>query len=232
MARIGYLHTFFYTAVLFVQTACATTAELTCDKDLANNFLDNIHVGRSKDVFSAIKRCAEQGNVLHQTILGYFYTYKDKNPYYNYKTGIEWHRKAASHGAVEAQFMCAQAIYLGRLRVDDEVIQKAYYKEAFEWYRKAADQGHPDALLRLGEYYDSRTLDTETAYFWYLLADRKFKPSSISKRFPISNMKKMLESKRITTESIERATIRADQWEKEHPNVPKIWPSDDWIENF
>ena len=223
-----YTHSFFIIFLFFVQTACASE----CNKELAQNTLDTLHNGNASKAYKMIKSCAEQGNARSESVLGYLYTYETNNPYYNIKKGLEWHRKAAQQGNAEAQFMCGLALDLSRVHLDDEAQKRSYYNEALEWFKKAADQGHPRAMAQLAQYYEERTFEPETAYFWYLLAKRKYSDKSMWKKFTVSFMNKMEENGEITKEGIERATARADKWDKDHPNVLKVWPVDDWIDNM
>jgi len=60
--------------------------------------------------------------------------------------GVEWFRKAAAKGQVQAQFLLGTIFDGGKNVTQDRAA-------AAKWYRKAAEQGHPQAQFNLGLMY-------------------------------------------------------------------------------
>ena len=87
----------------------------------------------------------------------YFYGRKGKD--ISYKDAIEWYRKAAEQGDVDAQNKLGHCYYNG-----NGVSQS--YVEAAKWYRKAAEQGDVNAQFNLGCCY-YRVEAFEEATKWY-----------------------------------------------------------------
>ena len=87
----------------------------------------------------------------------YFYGRKGKD--ISYKDAIEWYRKAAEQGDVDAQNKLGHCYYNG-----NGVSQS--YVEAAKWYRKAAEQGDVNAQINLGCcYYSVEAFEEATKWF-------------------------------------------------------------------
>ncbi len=84
----------------------------------------------------------------------------------NYKEAVDWYRKAAEHGQVQAQNT------LG-LRYEKGEGVNQDYKTAAYWYKEAAKNGHTQAQNNLGFMYSEGIgveLDYTEAVKWYLMA--------------------------------------------------------------
>ncbi|MDD3063871.1 MAG: tetratricopeptide repeat protein, partial [Massilibacteroides sp.] len=76
---------------------------------------------------------------------------------------VNWYRKAAEQGLVEAQLNLGSCYYNGTGVTQDST-------EAVNWYRKAAEQGNADAQFNLGVFYRygiGVTQDSTEAVNWY-----------------------------------------------------------------
>ena len=79
---------------------------------------------------------------------------------------LNWYRKAAEQGHVQAQFNLGRMCRNGWGAPEDDA-------EAVKWFRKAAVQGNAIAQCRLGTMYDTGEgvlEDDVTAYAWYSVA--------------------------------------------------------------
>ena len=145
--------------------------------------------GVPKDAAQAVawwRKAAEQGNATAQRRLGasYLAWYLDgevipKDPTRNpslsleedTKLGVEWLRKAAEKGDVEAQYILGSYFDDAGLEIlinqADAPIRTA---ESIKWYRKAAEQGYADAQNALGLAYDDGKgvpKDAVQAVLWF-----------------------------------------------------------------
>jgi len=95
--------------------------------------------------------------------------YKGEGVPQDYNKAVEWSKKAAEQGFVEAQVRLAGVYYIG-----DGVPQD--YKKAAEWHTRAAQQGSARAQYYLGIMYFVGQGVVEhyvEAYKWALLAGKK-----------------------------------------------------------
>ena len=93
-----------------------------------------------------IRKTADQGDALYQTILGGIYAYGLGVPQ-DYAEAARWYRKAADQGDADAQYHLGFMYDYGQGVTQD-------YTAAMRWYRKAADQGKAYAQYKLGNMYD------------------------------------------------------------------------------
>lgn len=77
----------------------------------------------------------------------------------DWRTAIEWYTKAAEAGDVEAMLMLGDELYAYNKTADQ---QKAIF-----WLEKAADNGSVKAMRSLAYFYETRTLDGESALVWH-----------------------------------------------------------------
>ncbi|MEI6706775.1 MAG: GIY-YIG nuclease family protein [Methylococcales bacterium] len=108
---------------------------LKCDDpvDGSTDFLNTVLLAKSSNVPSA------------QFKLGLMYQL-GKGTNRDYKEAIEWYKKAANQGHIDAQ------INLARMFYDFSWITKNY-TEASQWFTKASEQGNVDAYYYLGKMY-------------------------------------------------------------------------------
>ena len=91
-----------------------------------------------------------------------------------YSKAIEWYRRAADQGHVEAQAALGELYGQGKGVVQD-------YSKAAVWLRRAADQGHKYAQFRLGYLYVEGAgvpQDFSKAIDWYRRAADQGHPSA------------------------------------------------------
>ena len=88
-------------------------------------------------VFTQVRKAAEQGDAKAQSSLGFMYDKGEGIPEDD-QEAVRWYRKAAEQGDAKGQFG------LGGMYDKGEGVPQDY-REALKWYRKAADQGHADA---------------------------------------------------------------------------------------
>lgn len=85
---------------------------------------------------------AKAGNAEAQHLLGLMY-YMGRGVKRDYKTALEWHRKAALQGKADAQYVVGAMYYTGNTVPQDQQL-------AVQWFRRAAEQGHAEAQYALG----------------------------------------------------------------------------------
>lgn len=135
----------------------------------------------SRDLFSQIRKKAEQGNPEAELELGSFYasgTGVSRSP----SKAFKWHQKAAEHGLARAQYQLGmdygqglgvkedqEAALSWFVKAADQGLLEAQFAvglaylngkgtdpnatEAVKWFRKASDAGYPDAKYELGDCY-------------------------------------------------------------------------------
>ena len=107
-----------------------------------------------------IRDLATQGNADAQYKLGEHYSLKNDE-----ELAIEWHRKAAEQGHVNAQYALSWNI------LNERDYTKAEMKESEKWERLAADGGHPEAQYSVGcRFFSGPFLDN--LYRSQALADK------------------------------------------------------------
>jgi len=100
---------------------------------------------RVHDYKWALKEFKADQNRDSQYTLGIMY-FKGEGVKADHLEGIEWFRKAAAQGHVQAQFLLGTMFDAGKDVTQDRAA-------AAKWYRKAADQGHVQAQFNLGLMY-------------------------------------------------------------------------------
>ena len=101
---------------------------------------------------AALRKAAERGKPVAQTLLGVgYYDGLDGIPR-NYPVAVKWFRKAAAQGDANAQTMLGVCYNLGRG-------VKQNNAEAVKWWCRAAAQGDADALKLLGYNANNFGLD-------------------------------------------------------------------------
>jgi TPR repeat protein len=103
----------------------------------------------------------------------------------DYKTALEWHRKAALKGKADAQYVVGAMYYTGNAVIQD-------HKQAVSWFRKAAEQGHPDAQQVLGLMYryhiGGMPQDNVIAYMLWNLAAANGSMNAAEQRSAVKTM--------------------------------------------
>ncbi len=131
---------------------------------------------------------------------------------------MEWFRKAAEQGNVEAQLQLASCYGTG------EGVANKDHSEAVKWYRKAAEQGNAEGQCGLGSYYKiglGVPKDDVLAYMWVNLA-------AVSGNEHARRFREELE-KRMTGEQIAEAQRLARNWK---PSVLSSEVIDGLIDDF
>jgi hypothetical protein len=109
-----------------------------------------------------LKKEAEQGNVVAQSLLGQKYEEGEgvkRNP----RQAFEWYQKAAEQGDLDSQCRLGEFYGIGLINPQD-------FKKSAEWYRKAAEQGSAIAQHNLGVAYSWGTAeprDYKQALRWF-----------------------------------------------------------------
>ena len=93
--------------------------------------MHNVDIAKTRDL-------AAQGDADAQYKLGEHYSYKDE------ELAIEWYRKAAEQGHVNAQYALSHELLSEIYRTEAEV------EESEKWEHLAADGGHPEAQYSVG----------------------------------------------------------------------------------
>lgn len=175
----------FIRSALSLIIACVVSAGIvSCDNNGQKAFEKGevcFEEGSYEEAVEWYKEAAEQGNADAQYKLGYCYANggyevpleSQDSLGYSYEKGmgvdqdwekaVEWLRKAAEQGHIEAQYKLADCYFCGRgVAMDDA--------EAVKWLRKAAEQGHLEAQYNLGECYyegDGVLIDYDEAAKWW-----------------------------------------------------------------
>lgn len=96
----------------------------------------------------SIKKKAEQGDVVSQYELGFYYYSGLHGAQKNPSLAFDWTRKAANAGDRSAQFL------LGKFYAEGVGV-KPSRDTAYKWYLKAANQGHVVAQFSLASAYNT-----------------------------------------------------------------------------
>ena len=116
-------------------------------------------------IFLTYFALANQGDVNAQYEVGLMYQI-GKEVTRNYKSAIEWYKKAAKQNHLNAQLNLAFMFY-------EKSPLDRNYTEAINWFKKAAEQGNADAQFYLGKMYQSgqgTERNLKLAEDWYLKA--------------------------------------------------------------
>ena len=97
--------------------------------------------------FDEMMKLANESNSAAQFNLGVMYDNGDGVPQ-NDAEAVEWYRKAAELGLVDAQVILGNRYHDGKGVPQNDA-------EAIEWYRKAAAQGNTDAQNNLGAMHEN-----------------------------------------------------------------------------
>jgi hypothetical protein len=143
---------------------------------------------------------AKAGNADAQHLLGLMY-YMGRGVKRDYKTALEWHRKAALQGKADAQYVVGAMYYTGNTVPQDQ-------KTAVLWFRRAAEQGHADAQHALGLMYRYHVAgmpqDMVIAYMLWNLSSAGGNSNATDQRAAISKL--------MTPEQIEEAQSLSRNW--------------------
>jgi len=145
-----------------------------------------------KTEFELILKAAEFGDARSQFRIGTFYE-TGFGVRKSFEKAIEWFRKAADQGFVEAMYKLGTLIKEGPSGIEAEVVDddpeesaspsvggilKGIFSEcasfgtaaAFEWFRKAAERGHAEAQYIVGQHYENGEgvkKDEKEAFEWF-----------------------------------------------------------------
>lgn len=135
----------------------------------------------NKDLFSQIRKKAEQGNPEAELALGSFYA-SGTGVSRSLSKAFKWHQKAAEHGLARAQYQLGMDYGQGVGVKEDQATALTWFlkaanqdlleaqfavglaylngkgtdqnaTEAVRWFKKASDAGYPDARYELGDCY-------------------------------------------------------------------------------
>jgi TPR repeat protein len=167
--------------------------------------------GVPQDDVEAVKwfrRAAEQGEADAQNRLGGCYS-DGVGVSRDEVEGVKWYRKAADQGDAVAQYNLGTCYLDGKGVPQDDV-------EGVKWLRKAAEQGDAMAQCDLGLcYLDGKGVpqnDVEAVKWYILAAAQQNKDADQSLTGIVKEM---------TGEQIAEAQRRADEFMRQHVNVPK-----------
>ncbi len=124
--------------------------------ELANGMMTT-DISCSDDDFPKLLEKAKTGDKNTQYELGVFYEEE-----HQYEKAIEWYRKSAEQGHIQAQLDLA---FFHHIK-----ITPPNYTEALKWYTKSAAQGNMQAQCNLGVMYENGEgveINYEEAKKWY-----------------------------------------------------------------
>jgi TPR repeat protein len=122
-------------------------------------------------------RAADAGFVTAMVGLGELYERGDSGLKTDLVLSVQWYRRGAEAGSVEAQVAVATAHYLGR----GAPLDKA---QAARWYRLAAQSGDAGAMYlyaSMVETGDGVERDLDEARYWFAAAARNGEPGAAEK---------------------------------------------------
>ena len=166
--------------------------------------------GDYETALKEVRRLAEQGNPLAQTLFGIMYDEGEGVPQ-DHVDAAKWFGEAAEQGVNYAQFRLGNMYEFGEGVTQD-------YVEAVRWYRLAAEQGSSEAQNNLGRLYNSGfgvTQDFIQAHMWYNLAAAQGEETARENRDIVA--------KKMTPAEISKAQAMAREWmEKHHVPYPAL----------
>ena len=125
-------------------------------------------LGQDRDLITATRLAAEQGDARAQFALGLMYR-DGRGVAQDDAEAVRWYRLAAEQGNADAQFNLGFMYVEGRGVLQNDA-------EAVRWWRPAAEQGQAIAQFNLGLMYDQgRTVrqdDAEAVRWWRLAAEQ------------------------------------------------------------
>lgn len=113
----------------------------------------------NKNATEALKKLEEQGDNGQAEFQKGAEAYQAKK----FKEALDWMKKAADKGVVEAMFNLGVLYYQGEGAAKNDTTAR-------NWYQKAADKGHPTAMYNLGYMYEkgiSVAASSSKALDWY-----------------------------------------------------------------
>ena len=122
----------------------------------------------------------------------------------DHAAAVPWLKKAAERGLMIAQSLYATALWGGDGIAQDRT-------EAVRWFERAGAQGDGASLFNLGQAKFNGlagSKDTETGYYYFLLAERQAKPADQA-RYAEAREKAQ---RQITPDQESRASRRAEKW--------------------
>jgi TonB family protein len=128
----------------------------------------------TNNFINRLKKDAQKGDTLAQSVLGDCYYYGDEEVTQDYKQAVYWYKKAAEQGDVRAQCQLGFCYSKGEGVAQND--QQAVY-----WFKKAAEpkdrqMGSPRAQLVLGfRYKDGKGVakDEQQAFYWWSQAAKQ-----------------------------------------------------------
>ncbi|WP_461206644.1 tetratricopeptide repeat protein [Clostridium sp. DL1XJH146] len=147
----------YYTAYVLYKKA-AEIGEQYCQNRMGNYYYNGEFKGQDySEAVKWYKKSAEQGFHWGQSNLGNCYR-DGKGVKQNYNEAFKWYLRAAENGNAYAQYEVAYCYKYGK-GVKNSIIK------ANEWYEKAADNGNGNAMIVLGDYYNSSILKNKSKAF-------------------------------------------------------------------
>ena len=134
-------------------------------------------LGQDRDLITATRLAAEQGDARAQFALGLMYR-DGRGVAQDDAEAVRWFRLAAEQGMAEAQFNLGGMYVLGEGVPQDDT-------EAEKWFRLAAEQGNADAQYIIGLMYgtgDGLPEDYVLGYAWLNLAAEQGHESAIESK--------------------------------------------------
>ena len=124
---------------------------------------------------------------------------------------LPWLKKAAERGHLIAQNLYGAALWTGNGIAQDRV-------EAVRWFERSANQGDAASLLNMAHAKFNGiggTKDVETAYYYYILAERQAKPNDKAKYSEAREKARQ----QVTPDQERAATEKAAKWSP-RPQTP------------
>lgn len=163
------------------------------------------NAGRYEQALRDIVPLARAGNADAQHLLGLMY-YMGRGVKRDYKSALEWHRKAALQGKADAQYVVGAMYYTGNTVPQDQQL-------AVQWFRRAAEQGHAEAQHALGLLYRFHVAgmphDVVIAYMLWNLASAGGNNNASAQRTALARL--------MSQEQIDEAQALSRNWK---PGTP------------
>lgn len=164
------------------------------------------------DDLAAIKRRAEAGDASAQALLG-----DSLASQFRASEALEWYRKAAGQGNVNAEFRLGEMLLFGGSGIPQELAVKPNPAEGLRWTFRAGTNFHPYACWNMGKALRAgwgTSTNLVAAYAWLKLFSET-SPGSIVGRSQMNQL-----ALEMDTDSLRRAESLAAQFRAGHWEAP------------
>ncbi|KAL6122185.1 hypothetical protein NUSPORA_00805 [Nucleospora cyclopteri] len=138
---------------------------------------------------------AKLGDPNSQFKLGQVYEFGDLKQRKNMKKAIDFYKKAAENGHVEAQYMMSELYLVGK----SNIIPRSYEK-SYQWARFAATKGHSEAAQTCGDCAYTGTGTNKNildSLWWYKIAEMY---GNVESKDKIKNLESQIERQNVGAE--------------------------------